>query len=70
MLRYETTPGVFRPINHPLANKRIRCPKCRASRFLISLPGYPGDWYDCESCEHSWKPTAKDTAKMLRKPTS
>lgn len=51
----------FRPKNHPLQSTGC-CKKCRSS--AVSLPAYPTDYFDCESCGHSWPPTKAQIAKM------
>jgi len=53
---------MFRPDNHPLITEAKTCPKCKGMR--VSLPAYPGDWFDCEDCGHSWEMTAEQKAKM------
>jgi len=59
-------PIAFRPVNHPLLHSQTSCPKCQLREHFISLPAYPGDYYDCENCGHSWAPTKEETAKMRR----
>lgn len=51
----------FRPENHPLSDV-TECPNCHKEK--VSLPAYPGDYFDCEDCGHSWKPTRKQVQKM------
>lgn len=62
---HETVDGLvcFRPMNHPLLERR-RCPNC--GRHSISLPAYPGDYFDCEGCTYSWKPTDAERDTMIR----
>ena len=54
---------IFRPHNHPLKNV-TKCPHCR--HRTVSLPGYPGDYFDCENCGHSWAPTRSQVKRMWR----
>jgi hypothetical protein len=54
---------IFRPTNHPLRSVKT-CPKCKGHN--VSLPAYPGDYFDCEDCEHSWPTTPAQLAKMRR----
>lgn len=54
----------FRPRNHPLG-QTVCCKKCKAP--TVSLPAYPGDWFDCDSCGHSWEPTVNQRKKMYHK---
>lgn len=56
---------LFRPHNHPLKRVKV-CPKCKAK--AVSLPAYPGDYFDCEKCGHSWPETPEQLQKM-RRPT-
>jgi ribosomal protein L37AE/L43A len=53
----------FRPGNHPL-HSVICCKKCKAP--TVSLPAYPTDYFDCETCGYSWAPTEKQMTKMYR----
>jgi hypothetical protein len=53
----------FRPRTHPLAST-VCCKKCKHP--TVSLPSYPTDWFDCETCGHSWAPTTNQIAKMNR----
>ncbi len=59
MNQAETTP--FRPANHPLRGVKT-CPKCKG--HSVSLPAYPGDYFDCEDCGHSWPTTREQLGKM------
>jgi ribosomal protein L37AE/L43A len=52
---------LFRPSNHPLLDVTT-CPKCH--KKTVSLPAYPGDYFDCESCGHSWPETPEQLEKM------
>jgi hypothetical protein len=49
---------------HPLAKFHTGCQKCGASAFLIQLPGFPGDAFNCLACGQSWAPTAKQVKAM------
>ena len=53
----------FRPSNHPLSSTMC-CKKCKAP--TVSLPSYPTDYFDCETCGHSWPPTQAQINKMNR----
>ena len=53
----------FRPKNHPLGNV-LCCKKCKEP--TVSLPAYSTDYFDCESCGHSWPTTPKQIEKMNR----
>jgi hypothetical protein len=50
-----------RPVNHPLSDVDV-CPACGDGS--VSLPGYPGDCFDCDTCGHSWPPTRGQVAAM------
>jgi hypothetical protein len=58
----------FRPENHPLLCNSDpllsvdTCPKC--GKQEVSLPAYPGDYFDCDVCGHSWSPT-KEQIEMM-----
>lgn len=52
---------LFRPQDHPCSYV-TNCPKCH--KESVSLPAYPGDYFDCEQCGHSWKMTRQQLAKM------
>ena len=56
---------VFRPENHPLLYDRMNCERCGGSEQDISLPSYPGDYFDCR-CGHSMKPDKQQTFRMWR----
>lgn len=58
----------FQPINHPLKdNSGGTFPSCRKCGSVhVDFPAYPGDFYDCRACGHSWEPTANQKAKMIR----
>lgn len=55
---------LFRPENHCLADddNAKACPQCK--KELVSLPGYPGDWFDCEGCGSSWEATGDQVKRM------
>jgi transcription elongation factor Elf1 len=57
---------VFRPINHPLLNDNLECPHCGDESVTerISLPAYPGDYFDCEACGQSFAPTQEQINRM------
>lgn len=52
----------FRPVGHPNSDV-TKCPKCADGP--VSLPAYSGDYFDCEACGHSWKPTDAQHDSML-----
>lgn len=54
---------VFRPLNHPLLDVKMNCPSCGAEEGDISLPSYPGDYFDCR-CGESIKPTKRQVYTM------
>lgn len=58
-------PGRFRPEGHPLADV-CECPECGSGS--VSLPEHPGDYFDCDSCGHSWPMNRHETARMNRTP--
>lgn len=58
--------AMFRPIGHPLSFV-TKCPHCWKDGF-VSLPSYPGDYFDCEACNHSWAPTKQQ--KWLMRPNT
>lgn len=53
----------FRPRNHPL-RMTLCCKKCKEP--TVSLPAYPTDYFDCESCGHSWEQTENQKKKMFK----
>lgn len=52
----------FRPGNHPCEPQD--CPVCKSS--ATSMPSYPGDYFDCDACGHTWPPSREDVRKMCR----
>jgi len=61
-----TNDELLRYQNHPLANIRTHCPKCK---WQMSAPAYPGDYFDCMNpdCNVSIAPTQKQIEKMFHK---
>lgn len=58
------TPDLLRYPNHPLANTRRVCPKCKG--INVSAPAYPGDYFDCMDCGHSVAPTKNQVQAMAK----
>jgi hypothetical protein len=58
-----TAKELLRYSNHPLANVRTHCPKCKCQMIA---PAYPGDYFDCTNtnCNVSIAPTQKQIEKM------
>lgn len=53
--------SVFRPVNHPLFDVDT---SSECGIHAVSLPAYPGDYFDCENCAYSWTPSQDQVRQM------
>jgi hypothetical protein len=53
--------------NHPLAGDSRVCKNNKCQSINTMPPSYPGDYFDCLDCGHSWPATDKQTERMFHR---